>query len=34
MLITIFTTAYNRADLLPRLYDSLRNQTSKDFFDI
>ena len=29
--ITIFTPTYNRADLLPRLYDSLCNQTCKDF---
>lgn len=29
--ITIFTPSYNRADLLPRLYDSLCNQTCKDF---
>ncbi len=29
--ITVFTPAYNRADLLPRLYKSLQNQTSKNF---
>lgn len=31
MLITIFTPTYNRADLLPRLYESLCRQTYKDF---
>lgn len=30
-LLTIFTPAYNRAHLLPRLYESLLSQTSKDF---
>lgn len=30
-MITVFTPAYNRADLLPRLYDSLKAQTCKDF---
>lgn len=30
-MITIFTPTYNRADLLPRLYDSLINQTSYKF---
>lgn len=30
-LITIFTPAYNRRNLLPRLYTSLKNQTSKNF---
>lgn len=30
-LLTIFTPTYNRAHLLPRLYDSLKNQTSKNF---
>ena len=30
-MITIFTPAYNRADLLPRLYQSLCRQTKKDF---
>lgn len=30
-LITIFTPTYNRAGLLPRLYDSLKRQTRKDF---
>ncbi len=29
--LTVFTPAYNRAHLLPRLYDSLKKQTSKDF---
>lgn len=29
--ITVFTPAYNRADLLPRCYDSMKRQTSKDF---
>ena len=29
--VTILTPAYNRANLLPRLYESLCNQTSKDF---
>ena len=29
--ITVFTPSYNRAHLLPRLYASLRAQTSKDF---
>ena len=29
--ITVFTPAYNRADLLPRLYKSLINQTSHNF---
>lgn len=29
--ITVFTPAYNRADLLPRLYESLKRQTSKNF---
>ncbi len=29
--LTIFTPAYNRAHLLPRLYESLKNQTCKDF---
>ncbi len=31
MLITIFTPAYNRANLLPRLYESLCRQTAKNF---
>lgn len=31
MLITVFTPTYNRAKLLPRLYKSLQEQTSKDF---
>ena len=30
-LITILTPAYNRASLLPRLFDSLLRQTFKDF---
>ncbi len=30
-MITVFTPAYNRADLLPRLYDSLKAQTCRDF---
>lgn len=29
--ITIITPTYNRADLLPRLYESLCGQSSKDF---
>jgi len=29
--ITIFTPTYNRAHLLPRLYESLKKQTSQDF---
>lgn len=29
--LTIFTPTYNRADLLPRLYSSLKNQNNKDF---
>lgn len=29
--ITIFTPTYNRAYLLPKLYESLRNQTDKSF---
>lgn len=29
--ITVFTPTYNRAYLLPRLYESLCNQTSRDF---
>ncbi|MDY3479734.1 glycosyltransferase family 2 protein [Riemerella anatipestifer] len=31
MLVTIFTPAYNRAHLLPRLYESLCRQTCHDF---
>ncbi len=31
MFLTIFTPTYNRAKLLPRLFDSLLAQTSKDF---
>ena len=31
MLITVFTPAYNRAHLLPRLYESLQRQTFHDF---
>lgn len=30
-MITIFTPTYNRAGLLPRVYDSLKKQTSSDF---
>ena len=30
-LLTVFTPAYNRADTLPRLYESLRRQTCGDF---
>lgn len=30
-MITIFTPTYNREHLLPRLYDSLKSQTSSDF---
>ena len=29
--ITVFTPSYNRAYILPKLYDSLREQTSNDF---
>ena len=28
---TIFTPTYNRADTLPRLYESIKNQEFKDF---
>lgn len=31
MLISIFTPCYNRSSYLPRLYESLLNQTEKDF---
>ena len=31
MTITIITPAYNRAATLPKLYESLKNQTNKDF---
>lgn len=31
MLITVFTPTYNRAHLLPRLYESLKSQTFHDF---
>lgn len=31
MLFTIFTPAYNRANTLPRLYNSLKTQSIKDF---
>ena len=31
MLITVFTPTYNRAHLLPRLYESLKAQTFQDF---
>ena len=30
-MITVFTPTYNRAHLLPRLYESLCQQTFKDF---
>ncbi len=30
-LITVFTPTYNRADLLPRCYDSMRSQTNQNF---
>lgn len=30
-MITVFTPAYNRADTLPRLFESLKRQTDKDF---
>ena len=29
--ITVFTPAYNRADLLPRCYESMQRQTNKEF---
>ncbi len=29
--ITVFTPAYNRADLLPRLYESVKRQTNQNF---
>lgn len=29
--LTIYSAAYNRENLLPRLYDSLKKQTNKDF---
>ena len=29
--LTIFTPSYNRAHTLPRLYESLKRQTSNDF---
>lgn len=31
MQLTVFTPAYNRADLLPRCYESLKRQTNKEF---
>ena len=31
MKLTIFTPTYNRAQTLPRLYDSLKRQTNKNF---
>lgn len=31
MLLTIFTPTYNRAHLLPRLYESLKSQNTNDF---
>ena len=30
-MITIFTPTYNRAEFLAPLYDSIKNQSSKDF---
>ena len=30
-ILTVFTPAYNRADLLKRCYDALKNQTDRDF---
>lgn len=30
-IFTIFTPTYNRCDLLPRLYESIKKQTFKDF---
>lgn len=29
--LTVFTPAYNRADLLPRCYEAMRRQTNKEF---
>lgn len=29
--LTVFTPAYNRADLLPRCFESMKRQTNKDF---
>ena len=29
--LTVFTPAYNRADLLPRCFESMKRQSSKDF---
>ena len=31
MQLTVFTPAYNRADLLPRCFESMRRQTNKNF---
>ena len=31
MFITVFTPAYNRAGLLPKVYESLCKQTFRDF---
>ena len=31
MQLTVFTPAYNRADLLPRCYESMKRQTNKNF---
>ena len=31
MLLTVFTPAYNRADLLPRCFESMKRQTNKNF---
>lgn len=30
-ILTIYTPTYNRKHLLPRLYESLKNQTNLDF---
>ena len=29
--LTVFTPAYNRADLLPRCFESMKRQTNKKF---
>lgn len=29
--ITVFTPAYNRADLLPRCYERMKKQTNQNF---
>ena len=31
MLLTVFTPTYNRANTIKRLFESLKNQTFKDF---